>query len=188
MPASPRLTYDQSIAALKLGRTLTHFSRSGRVIFDDGQRPQEGVLARMKLRGAVRVSAETKAKAVYGYDERAGRGPQPATAHAAIDLPDDQVARVGEHYTLRVALQGNQRGDLPQVALTASVWASDELAVEDPWHQSATATPDTLADTAFSFSLSVVGSAPAARPATVTVDLFGNNRYLATLRFSFPCR
>ena len=79
-------------------------------------------------------------------------------------------------------------GDLPQVTVSASVWASDELAVEEPWHQSETATPDTLADTVFSFSLSVVGPASAARPATVTVDLLGNNRYLATLRFSFPCR
>ena len=188
MPATRRLTYDLSIAALREGRTLTHFSLSGRVIFDDSRRPEVGVLARLKLRGAVRVSAETKAKTVYGFDERAGHGPQTVSAHAAIELPDDQVGRIGERYMLRVGFQGNQLGDLPQVTLSASVWASDELAEEEPWHQSATATPDTLAVTAFSFSLSIIGPAPATRPATVTVDLFGNNRYLATLRFSFPCR
>jgi len=191
MPASRRLTYDQSIAALRESRTLTHFRRSGRIIFDDGRQAQQGVLAGLKLRDAVRVSQETRVKTVYVYagDGKPAEAREPGVmAHATIDLPDDAIGRVGERYTLRIALKGNLPGDLPQVTLSASVWASDELAVEEPWHQSETAIPDTLADTVFSFSLSVVGPASAARPATVTADLLGNNRYLATLRFSFPYR
>ena len=64
MPASRRLTYDQSIAALREGRTLTHFRCSGRIIFDDGRQAQQGVLAGLKLRDAVRVSQETRVKTV----------------------------------------------------------------------------------------------------------------------------